>query len=1248
MCAITVYISSNGSHLLGTEISYKHISGKKYVVEVSLYRSCNECKLGDYGGGQSNVQCDDLKEIYLAVSGLGSCERKNLGKIEVQHESFENITPVCDGVKTACDENPDVSIGIEKHIYKGEVDFDDYLEYKDCGFEFFVLISNGRSQSTNIDGEQNLYNFAYLNPWIGNNTSVQYQGIPPIFSSCNEPYYNSIGGNSIDEDEVSYQLVPPKTGVNANLRYSSTFSAIRPISVWCDGDPACRPNPTALPPVGFHFNSKTADLVFTPNNCGEGSFLAVEAKEYRTIDGVKNLIGITRRDIQLLVQDPYQNHHPQIVEEEQIKVCAGQIFEKTITLKDRAFEYPNGSLQAKDTIQINWSSNLPEGSVKIAAIDEAPFREVTITFKPTTNEVGQQYYLKLDVRDQFCPVPGTAKKTIIFEVESSPVVEISSQQVFCNQISVVTGNNATEVVLFRGNDTLTLGQGNRFQAEVNLDQKYTLFATLIASNGCKSATSVSKELKSESLIQWEFDTLCEHQTFSVDGNSSHKIKKVDWLYGSQNGKGTNTINGKAAGDSMYVQAVLSEAGNECEVNQILTLPIIRLPEIEISVPEIICANESPFSLKQLEVSPKNGRWTYQGEGSLINDTVKWNPYYISNHELEYAITDPSGRCSDSRIIQISPVESPLVELKDLTVCKNFESLDLSNFFKGNFDLTKSNQEWTLVGFEETHLFNGIGNLAIPAVLDDQYKVSLKVINESGCSSIKSANLTILNELVISHGGAKELCVNDQIDLFEELNPEPSTGFWLSLNGSDIQDNRFLINAPCDEIQLNYTIDEFGCFAEETFTINPLCMKDMSLQIPNQMCENEEEILLNDANLDNQIWTINGQPLRVFNPKQFVDQEEVVLKLANNGVSGCRFEKSFEIEIEQLPNFNWLQKYNGLCIGDSLDIGFQSTASPIFSSSCEEGTQFNVQSVFINTTCLEKIDIEVKVAGDICPDYEATTRFMIYAKNEVNLPQFNYGCLYQPLEVDLNKGIAGEYNTVSWKLMNDEYEVVHSGTSPMIISELAETGLYHLEVHTISDKGCENNNAFDSIFHIKPSPKSNFEPSVKLVNILNPTVEFINTSKFESEDVRYSWEFGLNGSLGISKEVNPVFEFPDIEAKYPVALIVENEWCKNVHLDTIQVVSGARVYIPNAFSPWGKGPEQNRTFGVSGSNIKSVKVMVFNRWGQIMFQSDDIDTRWDGTTKNGSACQGGIYIYNVEVYDHQGQKFEYAGPINLLR
>jgi gliding motility-associated-like protein len=120
--------------------------------------------------------------------------------------------------------------------------------------------------------------------------------------------------------------------------------------------------------------------------------------------------------------------------------------------------------------------------------------------------------------------------------------------------------------------------------------------------------------------------------------------------------------------------------------------------------------------------------------------------------------------------------------------------------------------------------------------------------------------------------------------------------------------------------------------------------------------------------------------------------------------------------------------------------------------------------------------------------------------------------------------------------------------------------------------------------------------------------------------------------------------PQISTKYVVH--GQTEWgCKAADSISIYVDPETLLAIPNAFTP-GNGP--NNEFKIIKRGIATLKYFrIFNRWGNMVFETDNIDKGWNGEY-NGVPQPFGVYIYEIEAVTSTGRTFQKHGNTTLIR
>lgn len=154
-----------------------------------------------------------------------------------------------------------------------------------------------------------------------------------------------------------------------------------------------------------------------------------------------------------------------------------------------------------------------------------------------------------------------------------------------------------------------------------------------------------------------------------------------------------------------------------------------------------------------------------------------------------------------------------------------------------------------------------------------------------------------------------------------------------------------------------------------------------------------------------------------------------------------------------------------------------------------------------------------------------------------------------------------------------------------------------------------------------------------------TTIFVNQSQNASV---FEWDFGDGDG---SSSFSPEHMYTDT-GRFPVELIAINgNDCRDTAYSKVIVGADFSVFVPNAFTPNGDG--LNDYFNTPWFGVKEYHVMLFDRWGMLIYESFDPDFKWYGIFK-GNDCQEGVYTYVIEARGWVGEKVKKAGTVTLLR
>ena len=145
---------------------------------------------------------------------------------------------------------------------------------------------------------------------------------------------------------------------------------------------------------------------------------------------------------------------------------------------------------------------------------------------------------------------------------------------------------------------------------------------------------------------------------------------------------------------------------------------------------------------------------------------------------------------------------------------------------------------------------------------------------------------------------------------------------------------------------------------------------------------------------------------------------------------------------------------------------------------------------------------------------------------------------------------------------------------------------------------------------------------------------------------WEWTFGDAGKDFIP---DPIFTFQKFnEDGYPVVLKVTNlnSGCSNESDPEVFTVNEMIVSAPNAFTPFSSIGE-NDEFKVAYQSVKKFTMLIYNRWGRKVFQTNDPAKGWDGRIGNQRA-EAGVYFYKIEATGfNPNDKKEYDGVVHLI-
>lgn len=447
------------------------------------------------------------------------------------------------------------------------------------------------------------------------------------------------------------------------------------------------------------------------------------------------------------------------------------------------------------------------------------------------------------------------------------------------------------------------------------------------------------------------------------------------------------------------------------------------------------------------------------------------------------------------------------------------------------------------------------------------------------------------------------------------------------------------------------VDTTGCFADTLFELTEPDSISLSTSLDTLICQNGDADLKATASGGNgppydYDWN-NGMPSD--SQHTVSPSSQTVYEVQAEDSLGC-LSPVHQIEVDVHPPINVNTRPDDtICPGGSAELealpatggnGGPYSYKWFNMNGDTVGTGTNT-TVSPNTTMsyvvLATDDCETPAGKDtmtihIHPGYPGASVNMNVSDDE--------GCY--PHTVDFTSLVPGnEVESTFWSF-GDGSTSNDSGTTQ---HTYMEPGCYDVTLEVTSKNGCVEDSTFEDAVCVRDYPTANFKFDPDRGTVLDPELWLLDRSTGAET---YEWRFEHVDSTSSLSELQ--MEFPNEDSgSYEVTQWVVNEYGCADSITKLAIIEGVhQLYVPNAFTPDGDG--QNDVFRPQGEGISQDKYLlrIYNRWGELLFETDDPHEGWDGT-KGGEELPHGVYVWELQVKDaYTGEERERQGHVTLLR
>lgn len=218
----------------------------------------------------------------------------------------------------------------------------------------------------------------------------------------------------------------------------------------------------------------------------------------------------------------------------------------------------------------------------------------------------------------------------------------------------------------------------------------------------------------------------------------------------------------------------------------------------------------------------------------------------------------------------------------------------------------------------------------------------------------------------------------------------------------------------------------------------------------------------------------------------------------------------------------------------------------------------------------------------------------------------------------------------------------TGTQPQHV--FTGAGCYNVTLVVSDAIGCSNSLSVDDFICVLPTPVAGIDVSASQLNTAEPTTYISNTS---TGAVNYVWNLG--------DETLDYYYFQPGEHTYPIynydsyminLIAIGENGCSDTANVLIEFDNSLIIYVPNTFTP--NGDEMNQLFKpILPAPATSFRMRIYNRWGEMIFESFDQNEAWDGTY-GGVLVPDGMYTWEIVVVTVEADTYKNRGHVNVLR
>lgn len=472
-------------------------------------------------------------------------------------------------------------------------------------------------------------------------------------------------------------------------------------------------------------------------------------------------------------------------------------------------------------------------------------------------------------------------------------------------------------------------------------------------------------------------------------------------------------------------------------------------------------------------------------------------------------------------------------------------------------------------------------------------------------------------------------------------------FTSNYNSPNIFSNNTTAHFTTDSTkQISVIVNQFGC--KDTLTAivsftNPIA----NIYTGNLNCNEKKLSFLNTCNNANTFfWNFGDLTTSTDTSSQISPQytypnygNYTVTIIAKNGI--CIDSTKQQINVFPKLQLNWINNIETQCLKNN---SFNFNPTGVWGSNATFNWFFYNQPSAITSTLQNPTNIEFTNSGVHLIKYSVSENGCI--KNAQGVIRINPNPIAKTI---LSDTIGCEPHTIKFKSIADSlhpiqnYWTINNNqfTDTTINYTFNNAGLYSYNLVVRDSNNCTDTLSKINQIHVNPKPKAKSFTNPYYASILDPRITFIDSTQLTHIT---SYNFG-DGST--STQTNTIHNYQST-GEFNYSLIASTQYgCADTAQGIIYIDDIGNNYVPNIFTP--NGDNSNDNFFIKGKNITSSSMKIFNRWGTLVFDTDNALIGWNGiNTTNNTTAVDGVYFYIIEITLGNNRTYKFNGNVTLIK